>query len=676
MRALLFAGLVLVAGCRKHRVDAGGVVAVATPEARLLELVRGEVSLTYRAADGLMAGGRLELKRGGVAAPPITLDVRVDGDEAAMEERRVDVESGVAVLREKLHGDAVLTLGATDDGVRLRLLAPKGRRAVVALRVPRSFDLTFDRGAPVPPGPVVPSTAAHYLALDTGGSHLVVAGREPLDVAAAGYVVVTLGVDRDRPVDLDVTLALVPELRGALARGATLAGVKPRTAATVVVEPQDQSTHQFVPARLYAEGPPGSPPVVLDPTREAEPTMPIVDLTVPRMVLPLTPGRWTLRATRGPGFSVAKKVIDVHEGDALRVPLELAAEGGVREQTIGCDLHVHARPSFDAKPVSYADRVRSLVAVGVECAAATEHDVVGDHGPAAHELGLDLRAMKGVELTTLSPAFGHFNVYPWPDGVEVPKTKATLPTTLFDAMHALPGEHVIQVNHPRAKVQDGSTIGYFEAQAVDKKTGATPAKGFRRDYDAIELFNGFDLDRPEAVRALLDEWLAMLGRGEVHTATGSSDSHRLTVPWAGFPRTMVEVGPDFRAAGRPIGGIVAALKAGRAWVTSGPIVDLRVGDAALGGVVKGPTTARLVVHPSSWLGTPDAAVRLGAETVLAKGPLVRDPLRGFVVSVPVPKVDKRTALVAIVEAEVVGDGVGLFGFRRAIAFTNPVWIDP
>ena len=45
----------------------------------------------------------------------------------------------------------------------------------------------------------------------------------------------------------------------------------------------------------------------------------------------------------------------------------------------------------------------------------------------------------GVELTTGTPNFGHFNVYPWPTGALVPQTHGTTPRALFDAVHALPG---------------------------------------------------------------------------------------------------------------------------------------------------------------------------------------------------------------------------------------------
>ncbi len=675
--------LVASAGCSKTSIDQGGVQAVvAAPQ--VLRLTRGNLEVVYRGAEGAQAGGRLELRQGALRGTPVQLELRVDGDELVGIDRQVAVDSGVAVVRERLRGKTELTVSALPDGAELRVRAPKGRRVVLALRIARSFDVVLDKGAPLPPGPIIAETMTGYAAIEGSEGQLVVTGRPAIAVAAgqvsiapsnpknAGQLVMTTGVDGDRPVDFVVTLSLAADLRAALARGAALSGVPARAFASVSVEPRDASTRAFLPARLYAEAPPGAPASILDPTREAQPTMPIVDLTKPRMVLSLTPGRWVLRATRGPGYGVARRVVDVLAGDALRVPLDLVEEGGHRESTMPCDLHVHARPSWDAVEVSYHDRVRSLAAVGVECAAATEHDVVGDHGPAAHDLGLDLTAMKGVELTTLAPSFGHFNVYPWPDGAAVPKTKATVPNEIFDAMHALPGDHVIQVNHPRMS-SHGNTIGYFEAEGVDPKTGKTPAKGFRRDYDAIEVFNGMDLDRLDIVHGLLEEWLAMLDRGEVHVATGSSDSHKLTVPWAGFPRTMVEVGPAFRPL-RPVSELVAALKAGRAWVTSGPIVDVRVGDATLGGVTRGGT-ARVVVRPSSWLGAPRIRVRLGSEVLLDRTPTL-DPVVGFVVEVPLPKVTARRPLITTVEAEVVADGVGLFGFRKALAFTNPIWVVP
>src|SRR5262249_31186453 len=140
-----------------------------------------------------------------------------------------------------------------------------------------------------------------------------------------------------------------------------------------------------------------------------------------------------------------------------------------------------------------------------------------------------------------------------------------------------------QVNHPRMKTADGSSIGYFDVAGIDPKTGNPTGKyKFRRDYDALEVFNGYELHELPGVRKMILEWIGMLDRGDVHVATGSSDAHTLTMPWAGFPRTMVRVGEGWREAGRPLQAIVDALKHGRAYVTSGPLVEIRRGDANIG----------------------------------------------------------------------------------------------
>ncbi|GAC1538050.1 MAG: hypothetical protein NVS3B10_29420 [Polyangiales bacterium] len=419
---------------------------------------------------------------------------------------------------------------------------------------------------------------------------------------------------------------------------------------------------------------------MLDPTREAEPAASLVDVVGDTHTLAVPAGRYVLRATHGIGWSIARREVTVQAGDLIEVPLPLTLEAPTPGY-VGCDFHVHARGSFDARAVSYEDRVRSLVAVGVECAAATEHDHVGDHGPAAKQLGVDgaFLALPGVELTTGSPGFGHFNVYPWPAGSALPTTQGTTADALFDGVHALarPGvaDFVFQLNHPRLRNGDGTSIGYLDLSGVDSKSGVATGKYvYRRDYDAIELYNGYQLGDPDAVIRMTEEWSRMLDRGDVHVATGSSDSHSITFPWAGFPRTFVDVGDGWRAAGRPVEAIVAAVKHGRAFVSSGPIVGLRVGDATVGGEAVAGATVRVTVRLSSWLGSPKLRLLLGTDPLAAE--LVADPAGGWSATVTLPPVKRRRALIAIVEASVIGDGVGITGMSRALAITNPVWVHP
>jgi hypothetical protein len=170
----------------------------------------------------------------------------------------------------------------------------------------------------------------------------------------------------------------------------------------------------------------------------------------------------------------------------------------------------------------------------------------------------------------------------------------------------------------------------------------------------------------------------MLDRGDVHVATGNSDSHNATFPWAGFPRTLVDVGEAWRSNGRPIEAIVDALKRGRAIVTGGPIVELKVGDASLGDSVKSSgSTAHVTVRLTSWLDAPKLRLVLGdkdlppSSTALTPG---GDHV--WTADVALPAVDRKRPLVALVDANVVGDGAWISGMKRSLAVTNPIWLLP
>ena len=57
----------------------------------------------------------------------------------------------------------------------------------------------------------------------------------------------------------------------------------------------------------------------------------------------------------------------------------------------------------------------------------------------------------------------------------------------------------------------------------------------------MEVFNGFDLARPEKVERVFRDWLAILARGQRVVATGSSDSHQVRYQLAGYPRTYIQL---------------------------------------------------------------------------------------------------------------------------------------
>jgi hypothetical protein len=136
----------------------------------------------------------------------------------------------------------------------------------------------------------------------------------------------------------------------------------------------------------------------------------------------------------------------------------------------------------------------------------------------------------------------------------------------------------------------GRRIGFFDAMGWDRDSGAPP-RSMRLDFDAIEVINGYDLAAPEKSEQVMRDWLALLAMGRRPVATGSSDSHRIQYTWAGYPRTFVAATDD------PIDPltVVASLSHGRAFVTSGPIVDLDV-DGAKPGEEVTATSSSVAVH--------------------------------------------------------------------------------
>jgi hypothetical protein len=681
-------------GCRKPPpvIEAGGVRVTPSLD-QGTQLAGGELAVWQGPGNmpDVGVGLRSFRFRDFVARGPFAIEVTLDDVPLRFAHENVVTIDGAASTRraaEGLDAELVVTINPAAPAVVYRVkargLEPQ-RRLVIRATLPRAdTEVTLAEGAPIPPGVAIPPTSTAYGAI-AGSAPLVVAASTALVVTGEGARLVAATspiVAAGGSAEVSLSIGAAGSMIDALALGARLAKSAKRTGALVAVEVRDATSGRFVPARLLIDARPSSPPaqpLIFDPKRETDVTAPLVDITSASTLLSLPPGHYGFRATRGIGWSLAKTELLVVDGEAIRLPIELHEEIPLPEW-VGCDLHVHARGSYDAKNVSYEDRVRSLVAVGVECAAATEHDHVGDHGPAARSLALDsiFRALPGVELTTGSPQFGHFNVYPWPDGAAIPVTHGITPESLFAAVHALPGSFIFQVNHPRMRTGDGIAIGYLDVASVDPITGVPKgAYSYLKDYDALEIFNGYHLHEPDKVIEIAEEWMRMLDRGDVHVATGSSDSHNLTFPWAGFPRTMVEVGPTWRQNGRPFEAIVDALKKSRAVVTSGPMVHLRVGTARIGGETRAAgTRAHVEVLLTSWLRSPKLRLYVGGERIYT--PELHAELREgvFTADLNLSAVTRRRPLVALVEADMVDDAKGITGMKRALAITNPVWLTP
>ncbi len=373
----------------------------------------------------------------------------------------------------------------------------------------------------------------------------------------------------------------------------------------------DPDTHEPLTARLLVHGVDGTIDPSFGPDYRASGAGPIIDALRGDVSTPLPSGRYRVAATKGIEWSVDAKVVDVAPGrvtDIELAPRHVVPTPGV----LGCDLHVHARPSFDS-PVTPEDRVVSLVAAGIDFAVPTEHNVVGDYSSSLETLDLraDLLTVPGVEVTTMNKGFGHFGVFPYAPGTPPPPFKHTTMNAIFKAVRADPRRY-FQLNHPRLP----KGIGYFANIGLDPRAPRSRLHN-RVDFDGIEIYNGYDDERPERVDGVLRDYWALLNFGWRYTATGSSDSHRIQFHWAGYPRTLVTVDPG-TAPDAPVDplAVVSAIKKGHATVTSGPVVEFDLAGAHPGDEVvtsDDPLVGHVRVRAAPWIDVTRVEVVVGGK---------------------------------------------------------------
>ncbi len=473
----------------------------------------------------------------------------------------------------------------------------------------------------------------------------------------------------------------------------------------------DADTGKPVVARLLVKGIEGTLDPSFGPDYRASGAGPLMDLLEDEVTTPLPAGKYRVSATKGIEWSIDAEVVEIPSGHTKT--LDLALRHVVPSPgLVGCDLHVHARPSFDS-PVTPEDRVLSLVSAGVDFAVPTEHNLVGDYTPAVEVLRLNkqLAHVPGVEVTTYNPRFGHFGVFPWPVGPVVPNFRGTNAAGVIGSSRRGDPNRIVQINHPRLP----NGIGYFNIVSFDPRSGRVPV-GMRTDFDTIEVYNGYEMQNRALVEKVMEDWYALLNLGKHIAATGSSDSHRIQYQWAGYPRTYAVLDP--KAAGDTGGAIdtaavVAALKRGKSFVTSGPLVELELGDQgkpARPGDEITPKAAsvkgRLRVRAAPWIDVTQVEILAGvpAPKPTAHGPPATAGSTQVIFRTRIPsrasKLGKEDGaleeahartlryegtlsldlpegarwVIAVVRGERAMDDALPFMPVQPLAFTNPIWI--
>lgn len=384
---------------------------------------------------------------------------------------------------------------------------------------------------------------------------------------------------------------------------------------------------------------------------------------------PMPPGTWTVIV---PVFAVptpTRVTVEVTMSfDAQGAPFQPGPLPGVVLDEPGWyrgDLHCHTTASSDAwsshramNPAQWAQACRH---VGLDFVAMTDHNVISQNYFLARDAGADVLLIAGEEMTNWS--HGHATV----SGIDVGQWLDWRQTPL-----GLP----MPTGTDGARIRDflrvAESMGAYVAAAHPSARALTWQ--FQVDARAdpksrthgYEVWNGGKGGWGANDEASLRMWDSMLAQGWHTVANGGSDLHGVDdiSTQVGAPTTVVYA----QRLAQP--AIIAALKAGRAFVTSGPdgvelyLTASRPGQrTSVGGTVFGAVGEVVSVY---------ARVRGGG------GMRVTFTSDGRPVSTRAVASDDETVAVDVpigagpgyVRAEVRGaDG-------DMQAFTNPIWFRP
>lgn len=283
----------------------------------------------------------------------------------------------------------------------------------------------------------------------------------------------------------------------------------------------------------------------------------------------LPPGGYTVIASRGFEYGIDSRELSLAEGEARRLDLTIRREVPT-EGLVACDTHVHTLTHSGHGDATIDERAVTLAGEGIELPIATDHDhLTTDLADAAGRMGVSacFTPVVGDEATTRT---GHFNAFPFPDDARPPDPGIAGWADLLRAIRAGSDDRVVILNHPR------DLHAGFRPFAPEH---FNPVAGAHRrgplGVDAMEVINSGAMrsDLMELAR----DWMAVRNHGERLTAVGASDSHDVARFIVGQGRTYI-AGDDHDPARIDVDAAARALKAGRASVSLGLLVRLRVDD--------------------------------------------------------------------------------------------------
>jgi hypothetical protein len=331
-------------------------------------------------------------------------------------------------------------------------------------------------------------------------------------------------------------------------------------------------------------------------------------------------GTYMISTSRGPEYTLDQKVIEVSESSEQALVFHINKVVDTKN-LISIDPHMHTLKSDGSMTI--AERIKSVVAEGVDVAISTDHNYLSDYPSVLKKLGLGeyIAVLIGQEVTPLDvnqiymPEFNRFPLRiregePGNGAIDIRFFENNTP--IFGESRRKDPRALISLNHPRRR-----QYGYFSYYRLDQETAATALKGFDTSFDLLEVMNGsfFSHDKSNNSQVIAD-WLHLLKRGYYFPIIGSSDSHGIDREEPGYARTYIFY-DGAKGTGLDIETLLKALKKGRSFVSNGPVVRFTVNRQYLPGdlfaVRDGTLDIGIKVQSAPWVSVDEVRVIINGE---------------------------------------------------------------
>jgi hypothetical protein len=267
---------------------------------------------------------------------------------------------------------------------------------------------------------------------------------------------------------------------------------------------------------------------------------------------PIAPGAYRFAVSSGGGFLAEETLAQLRVLPGRVTKTRVAIDRLFNPQARGwyaADLHHHADQAEAVTPPR--ELARSQLAAGLDVLFVSDHDsTVNTSALRQIAYARGVTFIPGIEL---SPSWGHFNAYPLDRQAKLAVDTSTASVGEIFAEARREGAMAVQVNHPFIP------YGYF----ASLESGLAPG-GFNAGFDLIEINSAVaDADNSKVLARIWSLW----NEGKRYYLSAGSDTHDVWNEESGRVRAYVH--PD----GPPDPQrFVAALKAGHAYITYGPLI--------------------------------------------------------------------------------------------------------